>query len=60
MIQDSSPRVRAILDLRSAILKLNVVQYFNMGLRETVLKYWAALGFHMVGLCGDEEMIRDT
>ena len=57
MIQDSSPRVPC--NLGSWILKFNVVQHFNMGLRETVLKYWAALGVNMVDLCGDE-MTRDT
>ena len=50
----------AILDLGSAILKLNMAQYSNMGLPETILKYWAALGFNMLGSCGDEEMIRDV
>ena len=57
MIQDSSSKSRGEswildhLDLGSAILKVNVAQYFNVVLRRAILKYWAALGFNVVGLC---------
>ena len=52
-----SPEESSILDLGSATLKLNVAQYLDVALRGAILKYRAALGFNMVGLCGQEEVI---
>ena len=56
VIQDSCPRVLGNLGSWIRHIETQCAQCFNVVLHGT-LKYWAALSFNMVGLCGHEEMI---